>query len=165
MKEVWKDVVGYEGLYKVGNDGNVYSSITNIIMKKTIINTYYAINIKKNKKQKVVTIHRMVGLHFVPGKTIERRVINHKDGNKLNNHYSNLEWCTYSENMFHAYKLGLIKPSKGSNHCRSKLSELEVSEIRDRYYLYGEKMIDLSKDYPKISYRSICRIINHKQRV
>ena len=57
-------------------------------------------------KNKMFTVHRLVALHFVPGRTNERDVVNHKDGNKNNNHVSNLEWVTYSENNKHAFAIG-----------------------------------------------------------
>lgn len=60
------------------------------------------------------TVHRLVAEHFVYGKKDEKDVVNHIDGNKLNNHFSNLEWVTRSENQKHAYALGLQQAKRGA---------------------------------------------------
>lgn len=56
---------------------------------------------------KVISIHRLVALHFID-KVVNKDVINHKDGDKHNNHYTNLEWCTNKENSHHAFRTGLM---------------------------------------------------------
>ena len=100
--EVWKDVVGYEGLYKVSNKGNVYSvgrlnlrgrKIGGQILKP-LPNTsgYPQVTLYKDGKRKQKSIHRLVLESFVenPNNLPE---VNHKDENPSNNELSNLEWC------------------------------------------------------------------------
>ena len=108
--EVWKDVVGYEGLYKVSNKGNVYSvgrrdsrgsKIGGRILKPSP-NTggYLLVDLCKNGIRESKRVHRLVAQAFIPNynKYLE---INHKDENKTNNNVSNLEWCTREHNINH----------------------------------------------------------------
>ena len=108
--EVWKDVVGYEGLYEVSNRGNVRSierissqgrKIGGIILKPAYNNGgYLLVSLCKNGKVKSKYIHRLVLEAFVenPNNLPE---VNHKDENKANNELSNLEWCTREYNNNH----------------------------------------------------------------
>lgn len=114
MIEEWKDIKGYEGLYKISNHGRIKSNKhynKNKILKPIIKNRrYQEISLTKNNKKKSVKIHRLVALHFILNPDNKSQV-NHKDGNKQNNHISNLEWVTASENMKHAYCNNLTKDS------------------------------------------------------
>lgn len=86
----------------------------------------------KRIKRKVVRVHRLVGKYFVDN-PLDRLEIIHKDGNKQNNHFSNLEWCTRSENVQHAYDMNLRISSKGSQNGRSILTEPDIPYIFDLY--------------------------------
>ena len=121
MKEIWKDVEGYEGLYKVSNEGRFYSSFgSGRILKPCVGGSgYLTLALWKNKEPFTKTAHRLVALAFIP-KIEGKNDINHKDGNKLNNNVLNLEWATRSENMIHAYRTGL----------RGKVTENQALEIR-----------------------------------
>ena len=100
--EVWRDVVGYEGLYKVSNKGNVYSverislqgrKIGGLTLKpRSFRNGYLHVNLYKNSKVKTKSIHRLVAEAFIPNPNNFPEV-NHFDENKINNELSNLEWC------------------------------------------------------------------------
>ena len=111
MEEVWKSVIGYVGLYEVSNHGNVRSlkrATTSGKMIKPYVNTrnnYVYVCLSKNNIKKQYRVHRLVMTAF----SQEHRgmQINHIDGNKQNNNLNNLEWCTQSENMKHAYRTGL----------------------------------------------------------
>jgi hypothetical protein len=115
--EEWKDVKGYEGYYKVSNYGNVMS-IERVIdkfhhvkekkMKPFINNGYYKVSLFCDKKRKDMFIHRLVAQAFL-NNFGDLPFVNHIDGNKLNNNVANLEWCTASENIKHAYKFGMLK--------------------------------------------------------
>lgn len=120
MKEKWKPVVTYEGLYEVSNYGRVRSvartfitkqghlkSVGQHIMKPYVNdNGYVVVNLTRSGKSRKNKVHRLVMLAFTKW-DLERGDVNHKDGNKLNNRLDNLEWCTKSENMYHATKTGL----------------------------------------------------------
>ena len=91
--EVFKDVVGYEGLYMIGSCGSVYSVRRNKILKPSKDKDgYLHVSLSKNDKQKYCFIHRLVGQAFIPNPD-NLPQINHKDEIPWNNCVSNLEWC------------------------------------------------------------------------
>lgn len=122
--EIWKDIVGYEGWYQVSNLGRVKSvsrvvphktkggGVSNQvwpskILRPTVTNHgYQLVVLSKQGKFRYPTIHRLVATAFVP-KPFNKPTVNHKDGNKENNMADNLEWCTSSENNYHAWETGL----------------------------------------------------------
>ena len=122
MTEVWKDIKGYEGLYQISSYGRVKSLISwnghKYIKKTKIINGWeqkpnkngkysrMKISLRKNKGKNDVMVHRLVAEAFIPNPE-NKPLINHIDGNPLNNHYTNLEWCTQKENVNHAINTGL----------------------------------------------------------
>lgn len=123
-EEIWADIKGYEGLYKISNYGNVKSlerykknhskmaKVEEKDMKPYLNNNgYLYVNLNKNGICKHIYIHRLLMEAFVPNPN-NYSCINHRDGNKLNNSLTNLEWCSYSYNNKEAYRLGLKKPSK-----------------------------------------------------
>ena len=103
MKEIWKDVIGYEGLYQVSNFGKIKSLRRNIIMKtqkrgSRENNKYETVQLcSKNQKAKNFSIHRLVAKAFLPNPN-NLKEVNHKDENKMNNNLDNLEWSDQSYN-------------------------------------------------------------------
>lgn len=115
MIEIWRDIIGYEGLYQVSSWGRVRSLNYNhtgrvqVMKLKKGTHGYFEICLHKGKSKKFYRVHRLVGMAFpdmvgwiekVKGKPFAELVINHKDQNKENNHVSNLEWCDepYNDN-------------------------------------------------------------------
>lgn len=129
MEEIWKKIDGYEGLYEISNFGNVKSIPRNgtqvkteKILKKYITRcNYLVVVLSKQNKPKRIQIHRLVAKSFIPNPE-NKPCINHKDGNKHNNYVDNLEWCTYSENLKHAYKANLRKPT--NQHIKKQMMGL-----------------------------------------
>lgn len=106
--EIWKDIKDYEGYYQISNYGRVKNIQTNYLLNGDINSAGYKRVVLYTPKRKRFFIHRLVALNFCNGYS-ENLVVNHIDGNKLNNHYMNLEWITRSENDLHAEKIGLRK--------------------------------------------------------
>ena len=110
--EIWKDIKGYENLYKVSNFGRVKNVKTQTIKVATKCkNGYLYIDLYKNNERVKRTVHRIVAETFLDNKN-GFTDINHIDGNKLNNNVDNLEFCDRSHNLKEAYRLKLRKKVK-----------------------------------------------------
>lgn len=144
MNEIWKEIDGSFGQYEISSFGRVRNHQTRRILhqfkgKDGYLRTQLAGTINKS-----VTVHRLVATAFIP--TIDGKVfVNHKDGDKQNNCVNNLEWCTRSENMQHAYNHSLKLPPSGVNNGHAKLSLEDVSFILKNYIprdeTYGAKAL------------------------
>lgn len=145
MKEIWKDIKSYKGKYQVSNLGNVYSFKTNRILKPAVNrHGYKLVGLCKNGKLKSCKPHRLVAESFLPNKDKTLQV-NHIDGVKTNNRLDNLEWVTRSENVSHAYSLGLMD-KRGELNCKSKLKVKDVIKIRE-LHSKGLKPPEIAKKY------------------
>lgn len=112
--EEWKEIAGYEGLYVISNLGHIKSLKTGNLKKFTVAkNGYCVTTLYKNNQGKTCYIHRLIAIAFIPNPN-NLKVINHKDGNKLNNCLINLEWCSYSQNNKHAFSSGLKTVSEAN---------------------------------------------------
>lgn len=96
-EESWKEVVGYEGLYKVSNSGDIKNKKGQLKKKRLDKDGYVCCSLYKDGKTKNVRIHRIVAEAFIPNPE-NKPIINHKDENKQNNFFSNLEWCDVNYN-------------------------------------------------------------------
>ena len=127
-QEQWKPIQEFNGEYEVSNLGRVrsmkrYYGMVGRIMPQTIQRKgYYAVTFHMNNKAYCRKVHRLVIEAFTPNPD-SLPCINHIDGNKLNNHVSNLEWCTYQANMQHAVRTGLTHPHQWTDEERKQISE------------------------------------------
>ncbi len=99
--EEWRDVKGFESLYKVSNMGQVMNKHGDIMHQANNGVGYLQVQLSKDGKSKHFYVHRIVANAFIENPE-NKPQINHKDGNKQNNNVDNLEWCTNRENSIHA---------------------------------------------------------------
>lgn len=126
MKEEWKDIPGYEGMYQVSSFGKVKSldrdiamhppqcrrNIKGKIMKLYTKDGYKRVCIAKNGKQRKYWVHRLVAMAFVPNPN-NLPEINHIDENPANNCVGNLEWCDRLRNIHHGTRTARMAVSQG----------------------------------------------------
>lgn len=135
--EEWKIIEGCNGVYSVSNMGRVKNNKKNRLLKQSMLhNGYLAVHITEMGKLKYYRVHRLVGKYFVDGYQKEKQ-INHKDGNKTNNKHDNLEWVTPSQNIKHAFSIGLKTVD---------YSNIKNPKAVKQYSMNGEFI----KEYPSI---------------
>lgn len=168
--------------YFVSPCGKIYSEINNILLNPSKNHRGYSMcKFRQGKVQINTTVHKLVALVYIGPKPGPKYQIDHKDGNKDNNHYTNLEWVTPRENIIRSWRLGLSKSRRGDANSNTRYSDefMEkviqflkdggtIIEASDRFniprsYLYGivrgnsrkglaERMnLDCSKIYDKIN--------------
>lgn len=129
MKEEWKDIEGFEGLYKISNMGKVFSYKTSKELKPILQQTgYYHVTLCKNKKTFQRRLHRLVAQNFIPNPN-KKPDVNHIDMNKSNNIISNLEWVTHEENN---KKMFAIKPPRTNTKKRIKMQMENIKKAQEK---------------------------------
>ena len=154
MIEIWKPVPEFEDFYEISSSGRIKSLARTIIRKdgkplrikekmlKTPANGrgYPRVTLYKPGNNSWNTVHSLVAKTFLPHPEMDigggknQFGVNHKDGDKMNNHVDNLEYITNANNVIHARKSGLLC-ARGSKNGRAKISENDVDSIK---YLYSE---------------------------
>lgn len=125
--EIWKDIRGYEGIYVISNLGRV-SSLNRVqkdkngrsvrytgkmLLPQPNSSGYLRVQLKHAGSPKFYFVHRLVALHFVENPSPDcHSIVNHLDGNHLNNKADNLEWTTINGNNQHAIKSGRMERTK-----------------------------------------------------
>lgn len=131
-EEIWNDVVGYEGKYKISSFGRIQSKVKSKdwkLMKTFFKDGYCKISLYKNGKSNCYFIHRLSALTFIQNHE-NKPYVNHKNGIKNDNRVENLEWVTESENSIHAYKV-LNKNTKSRNGKKIYQYDLEGNFISE----------------------------------
>jgi len=131
-EERWAEIPGYDGLYEISDQGRVksrgrmrravaprngreyeYMTVGRILKNQKSSSGYWQVCLHKNGVGSIKSIHRMMAVAFIPNNN-NHPFINHKDGDKSNNSLDNLEWCTNSQNIKHAYEvLGAVAWARG----------------------------------------------------
>lgn len=143
--------------YYITEDGRVYSTVTNKYLKLNNAQRYLQVSLgKRNTSQ----VHRLVAECYCENPNGYKEV-NHIDGNKTNNHYTNLEWCSRSQNAQHAYDNGLISYNKGEDCYQAILKENEIIEMRDLFDSGIMSCKELAEKYNR-PYMTIYYVIKRK---
>jgi DNA-binding transcriptional regulator YiaG len=135
--------------YLIDNSGNVFSMKRKKLLKKQISgNGYPIIYLYDGEKPNRRYIHRLVAEAFIPNPE-NKATVNHKDGNKQNNHWTNLEWNSYSENNKHAYDIGTKKPVKHTDETKNAISS-KKRHLNDLQIRIIRKLIIFGMNYTQI---------------
>ena len=154
IKEVWRDIPNYEGLYQISNYGRVQSFERNgtkggILKSAKTKLGYMRVNLCKNNLHKSFSVHRLVALVFIPNPD-NLPCVNHKDENKENNHVENLEFCSYIYNVNYgsrnerASKI-LSEKYSGENHNWYGKHHTEESKQKISEAHKGKKLTEETK--------------------
>ncbi len=152
----WRLIPGYEGRYSVSNYGRVkrhFRYNKSKILKPSAASGYFSVSLSIRNKLSYHRVHGLVMLCFVSKRPIGM-TINHKDGNKLNNKLSNLEYMSMIDNLRHAAELGLMSTS-------FKLNTIIIRKIREEYSKGKVKQYELARKY-NVDQALISRIVNMK---
>lgn len=149
-----RDIPGFEGLYAASADGRIWAhEKTRIVgqgrtrvyrpkwLLPSISDGYEQVKLMRYGEDCTCKVHRLVALAWIGRPPTALHQVNHIDGRKTNNRPSNLEWATRSENLLHAYRLGLARITdkqrlkcaetiKKAQAARRKLSQQEADLIR-----------------------------------
>lgn len=164
MEEIWKDVPEYNGMYQISNLGNIKSQHYNRmngqkpgkLLKSTLMkNGYVSLELRMNDTNKRHLVHRLIAEVFIPNPNNKPNV-NHINGIRNDNRIDNLEWCTQSENILHAFKRGTkipTGPKKGtkpwntgktlSTEHKNKLSKAKLGKVSPR----RKKVININTNF------------------
>lgn len=143
--EEWRDIEGFENIYQISNFGRVKRLQRTVIvfnrfkycernLAEKYMSTYVlpkgyqCVKLHHKKHRRSEYIHRLVALAFIPQEESKKEV-NHKDGDKHNNHVDNLEWCTRKENIQHAWDTGLNKSTEKQKESVRRTAKLKVSKV------------------------------------
>lgn len=158
-EEIWIDIKGWEDFYQISNFGRIKSKQRRNYREKITIGSlneenYYYCTLQDRKRKQRLFVHRIVAFHFIEN-PFNLPIINHKDGNPMNNRVENLEWCDYSYNQIHAMKMGLFTP-----HTQ-KINYEIANKIRKEYFggNISQRQLGLKYDLARTN---INRIIKDK---
>lgn len=159
MTEIFKPIKGYRN-YEVSNVGRIKNIKTGKVLKPSDDKDgYQVVCLSENRKQRILKVHRLVAKAFIPNRK-QLPQVNHLDGVKSNNKVNNLEWLTHKDNVQHAINIGLFN-NKGEKNPRSKLTAIQVKQIRKKYDSGAYTCRQLSKEY-NVDYSNIHYIVNYK---
>lgn len=148
--EIWRDVIGFEGLYLVSNLGNIYSKYSKKLLKPKNNKGYYNVTLFNGGKRYYKIVHRVVAEAFIPNPNGFDE-INHKDEDKTNNHADNLEWCNTKYNLNYGNRR-----VNAAQHTKKPILQCDLDGNVIKEWCGA---IDASKEL-NISYKGISRCAN-----
>jgi NUMOD4 motif/HNH endonuclease len=174
--EEWRDIDGYEGFYQISNRGQVaslqrqvkhpgggFATLTGRILKESLTGSGYPfVALCRDGMTRQHMVHRLVAKAFLGSAADPRLQVNHKNGNKVDNQASNLEWVTPSQNLRHAVRVGLHVAARGEATGSHRLTENQVRDIRTRYGLRQANQQALADEFG-VHNSTISDIVNFKK--
>lgn len=171
--EQWKPVTEWNG-YEVSNMGRVRAR-GRVVKKSNGMNffttgriknlrlssskKYLCVNLSKDGVFQTMQVHRLVATAFVAGRTSQRKCVNHKDGNGLNNFSDNLEWVTHKENSQHSVEiLKRHGGCKGEKNNGAKLTEQQAIDAKRMFLLKQADVSQLARKFG-IHEKSMYRLV------
>lgn len=150
MQEIWKDIIGFEGVYEISSYGRVRSVKSGRILSTSKCGGcrgYLSVCLSKNGKRYGKLVHRLVAEAFIP--VVEGlSEVNHKDEDKTNNRVENLEWCDHKYNMNYGSRMNKTRETRLKN---GTYSGLDKKGYRKKYYQdhkeYRDKIREAGKKY------------------
>lgn len=162
MKEVWKDIKGYEELYQVSNLGNVRSLITNKILRPNTYGEYNSVALFKNKNKSFIRVHRLVAEAFIENPQ-NLECVNHINENKKDNRESNLEWCTRGYNCNYGKRNEKMSKSKSIYRIVQKDKNGKIVKIWDNAWDL-KHLTNYSMDVIRLCCKNKCKTVYGYQR-
>ena len=153
MTNNFKDIPGYEGLYKINKEGVIIGP-RGLTLQPQLMNGYYKVVLYKNNYRTTLGVHRLLALTFIPNPDNLPQV-NHKDENKLNNSIDNLEWCTCEYNCNYGTR---TKRAFENGHLKSSITQgcpIKCLENNQIYYSAREAARQL-----KLHHTGILKVLN-----
>ena len=130
----WEGAIRGHPDYRVTRDGEVIGKRGKRMIGHVDRCGYRNVLLTENGRGKNYLVHRLVLETFSPVPNMENLFVNHKNGNKLDNRFDNLEWCTRSENTKHSYRNGLQKRATNQHGTYRVISEADIDIIRDLHH-------------------------------
>ena len=156
----WFDIKGFEGYYEINLEGKVRNYRSKRELKPILYSHgYLVVRLRKNNKVHQKYIHRLIATTFIDNPNPKNTVVNHIDGNKLNNNINNLEWTTIGRNVSMAWGAGL-NDCRGAKNGRAIVNEDDVREMR-KLHKEGKTIKELAITYGLSRNATSC-IVNYK---
>lgn len=157
MEEKWKDIEGYEGIYQISSFGNIRSFYKHNFRKGDRLLSfgnkgYRRVVLFKDGKANKILVHRLVAKAFMPN-PYGKLYVNHKDGNRSNNHIENLEWVTSRENTIDGVKRGTIRVEKAIEKRKRPVRQLTID---GRYIRSFKSQTEAKKATGATNINSVC---------
>lgn len=180
--EIWRPVVGYEGLYEVSDKGRVRSlfSKRGKVLSPAKSMGYPYVNLSRDGRPRFARIHVLVAAAFI-GECPDGHEVNHKDSDRTNNNVSNLEYVTHAQNVLHAVasgKFGKLSPDQAQAIRDMAPEEIDTKLLAEQYdvsrdailcvlnYKTFSKFTNGSDSSPKpIRYRHACNKLFSEERM